>query len=492
MFEDLHELGVAIDAAGDTLNRQALGRLRKDCAKRLQSATGPTKVVLYYFKANVHAHLGRCAHQDGADQWSWQSQHRVDEILCLRQAIQQDAFVGLDTLFQCRIRTNLGNTLSFLGRAIAAIEQWDLVIALRPRFAMALGNRAKGLAVYGRNLYDKPHGKLLLQEALASAERALASDADWDEGERAATQDIFRRYRMEFIAYLNQEGLAVADACSLGRGQEHKYRDWAMTERLYLNPLNDAGIGAVAARDVMHLPSHVYGLDEEPRFPAYFNLLKQEFVSARYRLYNALFRVAPAYVDRDILLFDMGDGAEYGHRTEELKSAFRAGYATFDKIALFLNDYFQLGVSPGQVSLRKLWWAVDEDGKRIGLHAAFQGSQNLPLRGLYYLSKDLFEDSFTVVAEPDGRELALLRNRLEHRFLGLQDSPLAKLTGGDMHVQLGSEAFARKTLRLLKLAREALIYLSMTMFREEELRRERNGGDKPRLPFFSPRVRPRK
>ncbi len=453
---------------------------------------GHAKVVLLYFKANIHSHLGRCAQQQGADQWSWDLRDRVAEILCLRQAIQEEAFSGLDTLFQCRIRTNLGNSLSVLGRSIAAIEQWDLAIAKRPRFAMALGNRAKGLAAYGRNLYDRPHGKLLLQEALASSELALGKDADWDEGERAATEEIFRRHHANIVAYLKQEGPAIADACSLGRGRERMFREWALNERLFLNPLNDAGTEAVAARDVMHLPSHGYRLDETPRFPAYFNLLKQEFVSARYRLYSALFRTPPSYIDRDVLLFDMGDGAEYGHRTEELKSAFRAGYATFDKIALFLNDYFMLGVPAGKVSFRKIWWEEDADGKRVGLHAPFKGSQNLPLRGLYYLSKDLFEDSFNEVAEPDSKELALLRNRLEHRFLTFQHFALGTAGGGDIHIHIGTEAFARRTLRLLKLAREALIYLSMTMFREEELRLERDGGDAVRVPFSSHRMRLRR
>ena len=49
-------------------------------------------------------------------------------------------------------------------------------------------------------------------------------------------------------------------------------------------------------------------------------------------------------------MLDNGEGQALGHYTEDLRSAFRSAYAIFDKVGLFLNDYFQIGLEPGKVS----------------------------------------------------------------------------------------------------------------------------------------------
>ena len=52
---------------------------------------------------------------------------------------------------------------------------------------------------------------------------------------------------------------------SLGATQEERsYRHWCLRERLFLNPLNEAYTDSVAASDVLHLPSHIYRIEEAP------------------------------------------------------------------------------------------------------------------------------------------------------------------------------------------------------------------------------------
>lgn len=64
--------------------------------------------------------------------------------------------------------------------------------------------------------------------------------------------------------------------------------------------------------------------------------------------------------------------------------------------------------------------------------------------------------------------MASLRNRIEHRFLSLQDYP-ATGQNTDTHSYITIADFEDKTLRILSMAREALIYLSLAMHREEAL-----------------------
>ena len=112
-----------------------------------------------------------------------------------------------------------------------------------------------------------------------------------------------------------------------------------------------------------------------PRFPAYYNLLKQEYVSARYRLYRATHEDDPEFLMRDVLMLDSGEGQALGHYTEDVRSAFRSAYAIFDKVGLFLNDYFQVGLEPRQVNFRRVWY---ENPRRDGseVRPVFKNHQN--------------------------------------------------------------------------------------------------------------------
>ena len=172
-----------------------------------------------------------------------------------------------------------------------------------------------------------------------------------------------------------------------------------------------------------------------------------------------------------------------GHYTEDLRSAFRSSYALFDKIGLFLNDYFGVGLPPRDVKFRRIWL---EKGSRetYTIRSVFDNRPNWPLRGLFFLSKDMFDKDFLDVAEPDAGDLARLRHQLEHRFLSFQDPVTHEST--ETHEFISIEDFTKKTLRLLKMAREALIYVSLAMHREEALRRQKSENDGTLVAQFTP------
>ncbi len=93
------------------------------------------------------------------------------------------------------------------------------------------------------------------------------------------------------------------------------------------------------------------------------------------------------------------------------------------------------------------------------------------------MSKDLYEHNsdFKEGLEADARQLYVLRNHLEHNYLLIQDdardpsSSKPRLRGmddGSVYV-IGRSDFANRTLRILKMARAALIYLSLAVHWEE-------------------------
>ena len=468
-----NDLAHAINAASDSGDKEALRRLGKECEDRLLGATGGERVLLLYFQSNTHSAIVSSQAGDPARVWDWEQPDAVQNVLLLRRAIAEPAFSTTDRILTCQIRTNLANRLNALGRPLAANEQWLKALETEPRFAKALINRAKAMAFYGRSVYDRGHGVWLLSAARSLLDAALHENAFWESGDRELFAPGLSEEGDRIQAYLNEAGLDESfnlNQWELGATQEErKYRQWCLHERLFLNPLNEAYTDTVAATDVLHLPDHTYKIEEPARFPGYYNLLKQEYVSARYRLYRAVHQHDPDFLMSEVLMLDSGEGQALGHYTEDLKSAFRSAYSLFDKIGLFLNDYFQVGLSPDQVNFRWVWSEKSGPGAPQ-VRPRFAGHRNWLLRGLYFLSKDLFDKDFEEVSEPDAADLAGLRNQAEHRFLSLLRSERG--VSNDTHRLILMTDFQGKTLRLLKMAREALIHLSLAMHREEVLRAE--------------------
>ena len=135
--------------------------------------------------------------------------------------------------------------------------------------------------------------------------------------------DLVRRSK-EIASYLDDVGYDDnfnLNQWSLGETpEERSYRRWCLKERLFLNPLNEAFTDSVAARDISHLPSHTYNISESPRFPAFYNLMKLEYVSARYRLYRASHENDPDFMMRDVLLLEGNVSQALGYQTADLRS----------------------------------------------------------------------------------------------------------------------------------------------------------------------------
>lgn len=483
----LTDLAHAIDGASDAGDEALLRKLDDDCERMLETAEGGERVLLRYYQSNANAGIIMSRQRDSEHLWSWEQPEGIRNILLLRQAIGEPAFKTIHPITACQIRTNLANRLNALGRPIAANEQWLKVLEIHPRFAKALANRAKGLTDYAGALYDRGHTPVMLVAARSLFDAALGNDAFWESEDGDSIKPVLAEQRKQIADFLSQ--IEYNDEFDLNHWplgtteEERSYRRWCLRERLFLNPLNDAYTDSVAATDVLHLPDHAYRLEEAPRFPAYFNLLKQEYVSARYRLYRAIHEDDRVLVMRDVLMLDSGEGQALGHYTEELRSAYRSSYAIFDKVGLFLNDYFEIGLKPRDVTFRDVW-SEKPNRAAMDIRPKFKGRPNWALRGLYCLSTDLFDQAFKEVAEPDAANLAQLRQQVEHRFLSFQHSVIQEST--ETHRFASVEEFTNNTLRLMKMAREALIYLSLAMHREEELREEQTKKDsKVGMPVIS-------
>ncbi|MCR2833828.1 LA2681 family HEPN domain-containing protein [Parerythrobacter lacustris] len=486
--EALVRLGEMIDRAADTTDEK-LNDTAITCSEHLQSRdtlAGESRVLLHYFRAN--AFENRLGLSGEAQSWAWDIPHFEHILLELRKAVAHEAFGDLNPIRQCQIFTNLANRLNAVGRPVEALAHWDRAIAINPRFAMALANRGYGLGHYGNSLYDGGHFALFMLSSHDSLSAASSKDAEFESPDNYAHKQMFELEARRAAERVNIDGARanLTQEFSLGRSRaERQYRSWCLGNRLFLNPLNDLGDFSIAAHDVLHLPSLTLGIDESGAEPpvafGFYNQLKQEFVAARWLFFEGMTEKGGHFSDKGNHLYDTLNIPSYSLGTEKTKLAFRMAYSLFDKIAFFINDYFKVGLGEKEVSFRSIW--SERKGHPKPLRTVFDGRRNWSLRGLYWLSKDLYEPTFQDVAEPEARGMAHLRNHLEHKYcqvhedLGIGYSIFATAQNGrGLGFRIGREELDSKTLHILKLARAALIYLSLAVHREEQVGRARGDG----------------
>ncbi|AMP98913.1 hypothetical protein AY601_2007 [Pedobacter cryoconitis] len=400
----------------------------------------------------------------------------------LRRCIAFPGFQNTQAELQCQAYTNLGNHFSHVGQFIEAIQYWRKALEIIPYFPMAMGNMGMGLYRYASAQHLDTHRDIFVHQAYQwlkdgySLRKFIHPSAA---GEfRSLLRAIEKNWPEEFLTRKMDFSFA------LGKQRKIKeYREWGIANGLYLNPLNDLGALELASHDCLHLPSITVSLDSRPKYHSLYNQLKQEYGTARFLFYEGTQLPAHSYSDKDIKLVDTLDYADYSFNLEKVKIAYRLIYSIFDKIAYFLNDYLAIGIPINQISFRVLWHA-DRKGETI--RPQFSGSSNLALKALYWLSRDLFDKgSNQELLEPEAKELADIRNHIEHRSFKIkQYGNWGEIEDG-FTFAIGREEFEQKTLKQLKLARAALIYLSLAIH-EEEKHRVRKGHT---IPYYLPDMR---
>lgn len=486
--DQLRFLGWLIDLSFDQID---LSLRERGTARALEWAnaigkmdlTNAQRLELDYFQANAWANRAGKV-QDKQAAWTWGNEPLQRQVLFLRSAVNNTTFEDADTVKKCQVLTNLANLLNTVGRFVEAHEYWNRALAIEPRFWMALGNRGYGRIEYAKAIYSQHAREELIWAAYQDLTRAVELVKEYPYGSPGAPEffnwhiaDLLAKFGSDF---LNHE-MKFIDY-SLGRSQREKdYRNWALRETLFLNTLNDLGIYSAAASDPLHLPAFVAPLNEPPILIGFFNQIKQEYVSARWLFFDAMDSDKAHFSDREVYLLDTLDYPVYSLAAEKMKLAFRATYSIFDKIAYFLNAYMKLSIPEKQVNFRSIW--STRVNKTSALRSEFEGLENWPLRGLYWLSQDFFEAAFSDVTEPDARNINSDRNHLEHKYFKVHNDLFDLVPETNpLFVDTLSHSITRsdlekKVLRLLKLARAALIYLACGMSARERRLREEKGQD---------------
>lgn len=474
----IKKLGVLIDLSTDLRKEEGFRHAINHASKLLTTKVNAwQKGVLHYFIANAWEGLRILKHDTSAKAWDWHQEEIKNAIFHYRSCNQHLKNCD-DPSYLCPSNTNLGNVFNTLGRFVEAVEFWNKALILKDSFSMAIINKAHGLVTYSRLLYDRGHQAIFLKYAYKLLKHGLKNKNIYDSA-RKPIEKLFTSIEAKLKKeYLESE--FKLKEFQLGKTiSEKSYRKWCLKNCLFLNPLNDLGSFSIAGRDILHCPSITMAISEHdssnpPVYFTFYNQLKQEYVSARFLLYESLNSNKPHYSDKDVLMYNTLDYPCYGLNTEKCRVAFRTVYSLFDKIAFFLNTYLRLYIPERQISFRKIWYKNQRF--KDGLADKFVNLQNWPFRGLYWLAKDLSEQDaeFADAIEPDAQDLVKIRNYIEHKYLTLHEMDLSDLIEKevkDVTYPVYFQDFTDKTLRLMKLARAALIYLSLGVHIEENKKR---------------------
>lgn len=473
----LDHIATLIDASADVVFSRGADRaiyLLDELEKRdLTAVHGATAE---YFRANAWALKEDAAGNRGS--WAWEHPEREQQILAFSRAVAHPGFFELDIVRRCQILTNRANQLNTMGRFVDAVEGWDRAIRVIPRFAIAQANRACGLRHYAGLLDDDLDRAILLLHAhegfvSASADGAVF-DADYP-------QTMVQQFAAEARACSDHvdldrvRDLQNRDAPSLGRSKaERAYRRWCLERRLFLSPLNDLGAHPHAACDDLVLPPIRERFDDRPGvftpppIVGFFNQMKQEYASARFMLFEGLHDTKLHFSDRGVRLFDTLDYPMHSLATERVRTAYRIAYSLLDKVAFLVDHYWKLGKHPERINFKNVWMV---EGK-ARLLDRFKDYPNWPLRGLFWLSKEIFDDQLKRTTSPDARELHDIRNALEHKFLQVHEGWAAPFMRGPpnsegLGLSINSDLLEAKAVRVMKIARSALIQVVMAIGVEE-------------------------
>ena len=204
-----------------------------------------------------------------------------------------------------------------------------------------------------------------------------------------------------------------------------------------------------------------------------FNQVKQEYVTARYLLYEGIENKRTHFADHDVMLTNTLDYAAHSICLEKVRIAFRMAYAIFDKIAFLLNHYLKLGIKPRKVSFRTIWH--NQEDTKAHLKPFFQDRQNRPLRGLFGRSRDFCAaDGDQDALDPEALDLVAIRHHLEHKHLTVHEESwiaagrgLGGETPDGKSFSIDRPDFEARAMRILKLARSSLMYLVHAVVIEE-------------------------
>jgi tetratricopeptide (TPR) repeat protein len=402
---------------------------------------------------------------------AWEdSQEHLREARTLYLAVAEDGQAVEDLRLQSTV--NVANSYDTVGRIIEAIDACDLALTIRPRFAMALGNR--GIAMKRLAQVAPTHAGSLHLEAWADLAGAVNEAEDVIRYGGRSAVEYFERALSTYSGRTTRDLPAVSYL-------KDGYARWCQLHglTLHLSPRcirkEHPELDPLWFRSVTSSIGDRYGEPLVPEIFSAFNGLKQEFATSRLLAWIASADTSVSSVlraaDAHTRYLDTLDYARYDAQAGIARQAFQAGNNLLDKIAAVLQ--LLLGIEARRPQFRG-WWRVRPSSPKMEIHPKVRPhleAGNLGLWALCDLSADLEEKGRY-------RPLQQLREAATHRIV-IQHDIGAPGGSSDMVVHVGWDDFADRMRAQLRVAKAALVYLVEAIDTIEAGKREGTSATAP-------------
>lgn len=374
---------------------------------------------------------------------------------------------------------NLGNLYDEIGRPLEAIVEYEDAIKKNPDFGMAYGNKALAVKVLS---YLSEHQGVYLVHAYQLAKMALSHEQSVvGEGGHEAL-DSFRQMRDEIKSAFkkqSKESLLDKDLThppfdkSKMEHEEASYTQFCLDNDLYLNLhiFDHSSTGSIGDNISLSFIASIRNDVEDQWIKETLmrlNEIKESYITGRYILWLSQQKNdSLSNISQQSLFANNLDYTAHNIYTGLLKSAYKEGFSTLDKLANTINYYLGLGNDENDVSFRNIWFTNLKRGN--GFNPSIT-SQNHMLFGLYSILYEL------------GGVAAGVRNSLEHRYFKVSTM------GGDVSGAPTFDEFTQQTVDVYYSLKCAIVYLLNFISSCEEAKRQElaeNGGIVPVIPIIT-------
>lgn len=369
--------------------------------------------------------------------------------------------------------TNYGNCLSTLGRSLEAFQCYENALRIGSEFSMALFNKARVMqffadisGVYREAIYIDAyqiHKSLIgrSSELTLFAKKALSDEIKRIES-LVENKNILNK-KIKHNMY-SESGLSRF---------EKFYLDFSSNYNLFLNLHIHADRCEASIKDPVFI-SLITPLEDDHTFydlAKYINQIKEDFAVARLLLVQSQFKRKDfnRISQRTSFVYSL-DYSIFNIYIGLLKSAFKEAFNILDKITVFINDYYKIGMNPRSIYFdNPRFWQEEDKIKKMYLD-----SENISLFALYDIFFD-FQSGYY-------RKIKNIRNALTHRRLAIFESDLANLDNTNDSTNIDYNSMFEETISLFKMVKSAIIYL--INFVENEERKKWIKSGKKIAPFF--------
>ncbi len=432
-IEFIENIGKFIDLSAE-LNLQteiefAIQLLKKHKPKILKKVN---KCLFHYFFSVACGDMHRMTITNTKIDWEWKQDLIENELQNLRLSYEL-INNKIPKQIKSNILTNLANRFNNIGRFINAFDFWNKAIENDKDTGMPLVNKGNALMYYGLNIIQEPKYKYafiqLAYQYLKSGSNKLIYSIHRNEIEQKIRHieklylDIID-YKFNPLDFTNNEIISNTE-----------YIKWGVNNELFLNPLSNINKNLNSSRDDIKIYVNI-----QSQFKQLFDNIIEDYKFARFQFYES---------------FNENNKV----RSKQLKkSAFSSAYSIFDKIAYTINGIFEVGIKNKNVVFSRIWY--NNSDKKKGISSKFNESENLMLRALHWVSKDLYinENGFKNLIEPKAKEINMIRNYIEHKSFDFGTK-----NQNDFTYQIPETEFNENFIRLLKLVRESILYLAYSI-----------------------------